>query len=300
MPGRFASLIAPSQYLDKRLAGLSLPEPDFPALARVLRDPEIGNFDQVETTVDQPSAEVRSRVEELFHFRKPYDLLLLYYAGVGLVGAGEQLYLAAADTRLGSLTDTAIAADFICEWMNRSFARRKLLVLDCCYVDLSNVNPGGKVDIRGAFEGGGRWVTVMAAQESTQYALLDGRLVGAARGSAFGDRFLRGLETGDADFDGDGLVSIRELFLYMNASPKKLELAQRSQMWSYGERDELIIAAVPERQRRRGKVKWDLALGAFLVPAMTLLLGWQAEPPFALGAAVFFLLLYGALYLKGD
>jgi hypothetical protein len=96
MPERIAAIIAPSQYLDKKLAGLSLPELDLPALARVLRDPEIGNFDHVETTMDRPCAEVHSRIKELFHFRKPYDFLLLYYAGNGLVEERERLYLAAA------------------------------------------------------------------------------------------------------------------------------------------------------------------------------------------------------------
>lgn len=300
MPGRFASIVTLSQFHDKRLAGLSLPELDLLALARVLRDPEIGNFDHVETTVDRPRAEVRSCIEELFYFRKPYDFLLLYYAGIGLVEEGERLHLATIDTRLESPAETAVAADFICEWMNRSFARRKLLVLDCCFIELRTRNSGRSVDLRGAFEGNGRWRMVLAASGATQYGLADGSLIGDRQNSIFGDRFLRGLDTGDADFDGNGLISVREIFAYVNEHSEELPLAQRPQLWTYRGRDKFVVAAVSERHRKRRRIKWDLIFGAIMVPAVTLLLGWQADPPFALGAAVFFLLVYGALYLRGD
>lgn len=300
MPGRFASILVPGQYLDHKLAALNGPEPDFLALARALRDPEIGNFDHVDVTVGRPGEEVRSRIVELFHFRKPYDFLLLYYAGVGLLEGAGGLYLAAADTLLDSPGETAIAADFINEWMDRSFARRKLLVLDCPFADLGSEIPGAPVDAGAAFEGSGRWRMVLAAQGVAQYALVNDNLVGTFRDATFGAQFLRGLETGDADLDGNGLISVREIFAYVNERSEKLPLAQRPQLWTFSGRDKFIVAAVPERDRKRGAIKWDLALGALLVPAVTLLLGWQAERPFALGVAVFFLLLYGALYVWGD
>jgi hypothetical protein len=300
MPGRFASIIASSQYSDRKLAALSFPEPDLPALARVLRDPEIGNFDQVETAVDLPCAEVCSRIEELFHFRKPYDFLLLYYAGVGLVAEGERLYFAAADTRLESFAQTAIAAEFICGWMNRSFARRQLLIIDCSFVTLVGERPGSQIDVGTAFKGNGRWRMVLVASGATQYALVADSLIGDRRTSTFGDRFLRGLETGDADLDGNGLISVREIFAYVSEHSEKLPIAERPQLWTYSGLDKFVIAAVSERSRRRRGIKWDLVFGAIMVPAVTLLLGWQAEPSFALGAAVFFLLIYSVLYLKGD
>ena len=300
MPGRFAAIFAPSRYLDKKLASLATPKVDIQALARVLRDPEIGNFEVVETCIDCPHAEMRSGIADFFHFKKPYDFLLFYYAGIGLLDGANGIHLATTDTRPDSLAETAIAADYVCGWMNRSFARRQLLVIDCPLVTLTSAKPDSQAEVGPAFRGNGRWRMVLAASGATQYELVDGSLIGDGRNSTFSDNFRRGLETGDADLDGNGLIYVEEIFAYLNERSEKLPSALRPQLWSYAGRDKFVIAATPESNRKRRRLKWDLVIGAVMVPAVTLLLGWQADAAMAIGASSFFVLVYLLLYVFGE
>ena len=56
---KYALIIGNNQYNDAKLAQLKTPEADARALARVFRAKNIGNFDEVNTLINQ--TEVRSR-----------------------------------------------------------------------------------------------------------------------------------------------------------------------------------------------------------------------------------------------
>jgi len=55
MSRKLALLISNNHYADANLAQLAAPLADAAALARVLRDPASGAFDEVQTLVNQPS-----------------------------------------------------------------------------------------------------------------------------------------------------------------------------------------------------------------------------------------------------
>lgn len=60
-------------------------------------------------------------------------LLLVYYAGHGILGDDAQLYLAAADSQLEMIMISGIRAGDVANLLKGSRARRKVLILDSCY-----------------------------------------------------------------------------------------------------------------------------------------------------------------------
>src|SRR3978361_1654916 len=109
---RSALIIATDEYADKGLRQLRAPAGDAQALAAVLRDPMIGDFD-VRTLLNEPAHEVNLAVEEFFADRRPDDLLLVHFSCHGIKDEDGELYFAAGNTQLRRLGATAVAADFV-------------------------------------------------------------------------------------------------------------------------------------------------------------------------------------------
>ena len=84
MSRKLALIIGNSEFDDGNLAQLTTPSTDANALAEILRDPEIGGFDQVEALVNQPSTTIRRAISGFFVERERDDLLLLYFSGHGI------------------------------------------------------------------------------------------------------------------------------------------------------------------------------------------------------------------------
>jgi uncharacterized caspase-like protein len=80
---RSALIIASDDYTDAGLKRLRAPASDARALAAVLRDPGIGDF-EVRTLLNEPAHEVNLAVEEFFADRHADDLLLLHFSCHGV------------------------------------------------------------------------------------------------------------------------------------------------------------------------------------------------------------------------
>ncbi|MEV1198895.1 caspase, EACC1-associated type [Microbispora rosea] len=215
MGRRFALLIATYAYDDPGLRRLITPAHDAEALAAVLRDPEIGGF-EVTTLVNEPNHRVGEAIGDFYRDRRGDDLTLLYFTGHGLKDDDGRLYLATRNTRRDSLIFTAISGEQIDYAMEGCASRRKVLILDCCY---SGAYPAGRLAKAGGdvhaldhFRGRGR--TVLTASDATQYAFEGDRLHGKAPQSVFTRHLVEGLRTGRADLDGDGDITLDELYGY--------------------------------------------------------------------------------------
>lgn len=216
MGRRFALLIATYLYDDPGLRRLTAPAHDAEALAAVLRDPEIGGF-EVTTLVNEPNHRVGQAIGDLYRDRRGDDLTLLYFTGHGLKDDDGRLYLATRDTRRDSLIFTAISGEQIDHAMEGCASRRKVLILDCCY---SGAYPAGRrtkagddVHALDHFRGRGR--TVLTATDATQYAFEGDLVHGEAPRSVFTRHLVEGLRTGGADLDGDGDITLDELYGYV-------------------------------------------------------------------------------------
>ncbi|GIH62927.1 caspase, EACC1-associated type [Microbispora siamensis] len=216
MGRRLALLIATYLYDDAGLRRLTAPAHDVETLAAVLRDPEIGGF-EVTTLVNEPNHRVGEAIADLYRDRRGDDLTLLYFTGHGLKDDDGRLYLATRDTRRDSLIFTAISGEQIDYAMEACASRRKVLILDCCY---SGAYPAGRLakagdDVHALDQFRGRGRTVLTATDATQYAFEGDRVHGEAPRSVFTRHLVEGLRTGRADLDGDGDITLDELYGYV-------------------------------------------------------------------------------------
>jgi uncharacterized caspase-like protein len=204
VPGRYALIVANGTYGDAKLSRLRTPTRDAEELARVLRDPAIGDFD-VELALDEPEAVLRRRIAAFFADRVRDDLLLLHFSCHGLKDDSGQLYFAATDTEVAHLDATAVSAEFVSRQMTRSRSRKVVALLDCCYSGAIarglRFRGGDQVDLDDHLGGHGR--VILTASSAMEYAFEGEELTGSGNPSVFTTAVVKGLETGEADRDQD-------------------------------------------------------------------------------------------------
>ncbi|GAA2212085.1 hypothetical protein GCM10009850_075470 [Nonomuraea monospora] len=217
MSRRLALLVATYEYADAGLSGLTAPAHDAEAFAAVLRDPEIAGF-EVTTLINEPHHRVGEAIGDFYRDRRRDDLTLLYFTGHGLKDDHGRLYLAMSNTRRDSLLFTALSADHIDQAMEGCASRQKVLVLDCCYSGAYPTGSIAKADTAvhtlERFQGRGR--TVLTASDATQYSFEGDRQEGRAPQSVFTRYLVEGLRDGSADLDGDGDITLDELYGYVH------------------------------------------------------------------------------------
>ena len=242
---RSALIVANDSYTDPGLSRLRAPDSDAQALARVLRDPDIGDF-EVRVLLNEPAHEVNLAVEEFFADRRPDDLLLVHFSCHGVKDESGELFFAAANTRLRRLGATAVAAEFVNRRMNRSRSRRVVLLLDCCYAGAfergMTARAGTGIGIGEQFGGRGR--AVITASSAMEYAFEGDQLADTREQapSVFTSALVEGLETGEADRDQDGLVALDELYDYVYDKVRAVTPHQTPGKWTFGVQGELVIA----------------------------------------------------------
>jgi uncharacterized caspase-like protein len=215
--GRFALLIATYAYEDDGLQQLTAPAHDAEALAEVLRDPDIAGF-EVTSLVNRPHYEVGPAIGDFLRDRRRGDLILLYFTGHGLKDDEGRLHLATVNTRLANRMFTSLPAEQIDQAMTACMSWQQVLILDCCY---SGAFPAGRL-VKGdtdvhtleRFRGQGR--TVLTASDAAQHAFDGDRLHGSASRSVFTKHLVEGLRDGSADLDGDGEITLDELYSYVH------------------------------------------------------------------------------------
>ncbi|MGH3856121.1 MAG: caspase family protein [Pseudonocardiaceae bacterium] len=233
---RVALLIGCANYADPAFQHLPAPVQDIDAFQRVLADQTIGEF-TVGPLLNKPSGEVSERIADFFADRKPDDLLLLYFSCQGVLDSLGRLYFVATNTRKGRLDATAISARWVKERMDHSRSQRIVLLLDCCYS--GSFTRGLQRRSAGAEEIleqlGGRGRVVITASDKLEYAY----------GSEFTNAVVQGLETGAADLDGDGQVSVDELYRYVYDRVRRNTQNQTPTMSADGLRGQLHLAKNP-------------------------------------------------------
>lgn len=226
---RKALVIAIDEYEQEALRNLLAPAADAEALRRVLGDAQIGDF-AVQVVQNQPSHVIEEQIEDLFAESRPDDLLLLHFSGHGLKSDSGELFFAASNTRLSRLESTAVSADFVQRCMRDARSRQIVLLLDCCYGGA--FSPGVKVRAAGGINlldsfppersDAGRGRAVITASSAMEFAF-EGDQPGDKqdRPSVFTSALVEGLATGEADRDGDGWISLDELYDYVYDKVRK-------------------------------------------------------------------------------
>jgi hypothetical protein len=223
---KLALIVGNTEYTDGRLSRLVSPSADMASLADVLRSPDIGQFDEVRTLVNEPEAAARRELWSFFGGeRRRDDLLLFYFSGHGVKDDHGALYLAFPDTDTSLLRASALPASEVSEAIDRSRSRRQVVVLDCCH---SGAFERGAKAARGesvgtqaifgdvsGFQGEGQGRVTLTATDATQYAWEGSNLTGEPERSVFTRHLVEGLRTGAADRNGDGWIGVDELYDYV-------------------------------------------------------------------------------------
>jgi len=243
MSGKFALIIGNTEYTDPGLAQLSAPGKDAEDFARVLKDQEICAFDEVNILLNQPEHIVRGTIDEFFDQKKPDDLLVLYFSGHGVRDELGALYLAVKDTNRFRLRSTALKSDFIREAMDQSRSKRQVLILDCCnsgaFAQGTKAATGVSIGTASAFEAGyGR--IILTASDSTQFAWEGDQVIGETDNSLFTHFLVEGLK-GEADLDGDGSITVDELYDYAYEKVKLATPKQSPSKFSSKQQGEIVL-----------------------------------------------------------
>lgn len=250
MPRKLALLIGNSNYEDLSLSRLMKPIADVRGLVDVLVNPDIGNFEIEDVLINENDSKIKIAIEKFFKRKKSDDLLLLYYAGHGVLDEQGRLYLAAPNTQRYLLKSTAIPTDFIAGEMQESDSKEQILILDCChsgaFIRGVRAAVGTPVNTRKVFsnrrKGYGR--VIMTAADSTQFALegSESREISNSPNSIFTHFLIQGVRTGQADLDGDGEITHDELFEYSYNMVKDVTRLQTPKMWVFDYEGKISLA----------------------------------------------------------
>ncbi|MFF6879678.1 caspase domain-containing protein [Streptomyces sp. NPDC012474] len=262
---RHALIIANDRYTDQGLKKLKAPAQDAAALEKVLHDPQIGAF-EVEVVHNASADHMRRRIQRFFNDRRRADTLLLHFSCHGLKSESGELYFAASDTEPPLLAATAVPSQFVRSCMSVTRAGRTVLFLDCCYGGAfsrgsSSVRASGDVNVLESFAKdepvSGRGWAVITASDSMEYAFEGDELADDSSGprpSVFTHAVVEGLETGEADLDADGKVSLDDLYEYVyrqvreqnpHQTPKKAAELHGELHLAHSRRGRIKIVAIP-------------------------------------------------------
>ena len=288
---RQALLLGSTHYDDSQLSLLPTPAHNVEALAEVLQDEEIGAF-EVDSLVDAPRAQAERAIVDLFKHRAQEDVLLLYFCGHGLKDDQGELYLAVHETETDVPEATAVSSTFIRSMVDKSYSRRIVVILDCCFSGAftgDTMSPVGEnAGVREAFQGTGYGRIVLTATNSVQYAWERDRLVGGEESSSIFTRFLvEGLRTGDADHDNDGEITVKELYDYAHGQVVSRFPKQTPQWFAYeggdfkiarNPRPKQIPEALAKALEHHDPLHREVAVRRL---GDLLLLHWEHNPPLA-------------------
>lgn len=248
MGQKIALLIGVSEY-GEGLPSLQCPENGVEEMRALLSNPDIGEFNQVVPLVNPNVGEMRSRIEETLIGLSKEDLVLLYFSGHGVKDMYGKFYLTTKDSykfESGEINQgTAIEAEFVKGALNRCWAERKVVILDCCFSAAFAEGfigmDDGSIDIKaqlGTKELGEKGCCVLTASTSTQYALeqVDEPL------SVYTRYLAEGLRTGGAALEGQTLISARHLHDYVRSQIKIAAPMMEPAIFNALAGDEIVIA----------------------------------------------------------
>ncbi len=253
---RTALIVATSSYQERTLAHLRAPGTDARELATVLADERIGGFD-VHTFLNAGHDQLMRGVLEVCGAAGPADFLLVYLSCHGVMDDRGRLYYATTDTERRFLPATAISASWLNEQLEDCRARRQVLLLDCCHSGAFARGAKGDSALALQERFPGRGKVVLTASRATEYSFEGEDVVGQGISSVFTQAIVQGLQTGEADLDSDGDVTVTDLYQYVFDKVRQAEARQTPGMWTYGTEGELLVAR-SVRELRPAKLPDDL------------------------------------------
>src|SRR5207302_11445117 len=155
-----------------------------------------------------------------------------------------RLYFAAGDTKRQWLASTAVPAAYLNDLMAHCRARSIVVLLDCCYSGAFVPDSKGDQGVHLKEKLSGRGRAILTASNAIEYAWQGEDLSGRGEASVFTSAVIQGLETGEADRDSDGKVSIDDLYKHVYERVREVKPGQTPLLW-LGLQGDLYIAWNP-------------------------------------------------------
>ncbi len=233
-----AILIGNSEFSEEpSLSALRCPQRDVEGLAAVLTAQETGLFADPLIFINEPHHKVLPAINRVFKQAGRRDQILIYYSGHGKQDNAGGLHLATADTEVDALETTSIAVDSFRKLIDNHACKQVALILDCCFGGAA-----GKDFLKGGVDDQlqqvGRGIYVLTASTATQTA----REKDGDEYSLLTKHILHGIAHGEADQNGDGLVSLDDLYEYVRVRVPR-EAPQHPMKYALGiQGGEFVIA----------------------------------------------------------
>jgi uncharacterized caspase-like protein len=241
MSRKVALLIGVSEY-GEGIPSLSAPINDVAAMKRVLEDPNMGGFDEVETLINPDLAAMQTAVQQIFANCHRDDLVLLFFSGHGITDDNNRLYLATKGTSKDFYKATSVPASFIQDISLECYAKRQVIVLDCCYSGAFAEGWQTKsvgIDLEKELGAEGRVVLTSSTATQTSFQQEDEEL------SLYTQYLVEGMETGAADKDEDGKIHAHELHDYAKAKVQEVKPKQKPGIIIDKEGFNILISQAP-------------------------------------------------------
>jgi formylglycine-generating enzyme required for sulfatase activity len=237
------------------LVGVSEYQPGFQKLPSAIKDiqamemvlKEKGEFDDVKTLDNPDPQKIQEEIYQLFNNRTSEDLVLFYFSGHGVKDHNRKFYLTTSQTSKGQdkklKSHTAIAASYLQERMTDSRSERQVIILDCCYAAAfaQGLTVKGDLEIDILAELGGKGRAILTSSNSTQESYTQDDL----ELSIYTHYLVEGIETGAADRDGDGKISVDELHEYTSKRVQEASPAMTPQFYPVEEGYKIYVARSP-------------------------------------------------------
>jgi len=240
MTKRIALLIGVSEYGEDISPLLAAPR-DVAAMQQVLADPLRGNFEVWEPLINPDLSQFQIAVQRLFTTLKKSDVGLLFFSGHGLVDDDNHLYLATKGTSKNFYQATAVPASFIQTLSRRSYSKRQIIILDCCYSGAFAEGWEPKsvgLDLQRELGAEGRVVLTSSSKTQLSFQQEDGDL------SLYTQYLVEGLKTGAAA-NGDGRIYAQELHQYVKTKVQEVKPAMEPDIICDREGFNILISFAP-------------------------------------------------------
>jgi tetratricopeptide (TPR) repeat protein len=295
---KVALLIGISDY-EPGLNPLPASVKDMQAIAKVLQHPEMGGFAEADIQkLENPDPQkMQEAIEILFSDRRKDDLVVLYFSGHGIKDESGKLHLATRVTRKNLqgrlIKSTTVPASFVHNIMSDSHCKRQVVILDCCFSGAFAegwlAKDDGSIDIQAELGGEGR--VVLTSSTATEYSFQQQE----ENLSIYTRYLIEGIETGAADLDNDGAVSVDELHEYAKGKVQKAAPAMQPEIYAVKEGFKILLSKAPigdpklkyrkevEIYASRGEIS---IIGRRILDALRQNLGLLAEETAAIEAEV--------------
>ena len=259
---RYALLIGVNKY--RHMTPLPACQNDVYALARVLvkhagfkRDHVRVLTDEEDENRDPGLTNIRNSIDFLSRNAKPEDTVLVFFSGHGANIDGKA-YLIPRDGDLRNPRNSLAVKEDVEDPLKKCEAKTKLLILDCCHAGAAGrtkafLNPAASL------QGRTPDVQMLLSCRPGELSLTDERTDANGKQeerSLFTRALIEGLE-GEADADGDGSITVSELWGFVRVQTL-------AWCWRHGKEQTPVACPDPRKQRSDA---WNRVLAKRPTPA---------------------------------